>query len=1578
MDKGNSLKTILGAVLLLVFLATFGISIAILVEVINNNNDSNNKNTPVNQLKTVNDLNVHSPKQIVAGSGKYDGYKGATDLFKASLNTSVDPCSDFYKYTCGNFGGYMSFDVSDTNNAIAMAQQMANLTYVNSSPDPVKQVTWYHQQCSAARMNWTAMNRDGKYVMAAINRTAAGEQGFLNETQFPFYMLYQDKKVNSFPDRIGMGYLLGYPAGFEGVANLVTPYVDTNWKDPHGANGYAYFIDQPSTLLPYTYHKKAWGIYEQSLISTIVDVMNLLASTQNIKLDQKTLLQDAKDIAAFDHLLALTYSTDDTTRRQFDRSYNPMTIGQLTQTYPNISWHTFVPEATGTSQHVLGTLLNDITYKYIVMEPAKLLMLNSMLGNPKFVSARALINYVYYSVVNANYDFLPWSQGNYVHQTRVVRPPIGRPRHIRQERRRYERKQFDDVTDSQISCAQETVFSLPYANARVFIDNIYPTNASRAQIRDHVAKIASSILIGFRSMLDQLDWMTSATKTGAYSKIDNLVKNIAYPDWITDNAQLTNYHKELELQVNRDDYFTMVRNVELFNIHMSWDALVAGPANRLDFNGPPGTTNAWYQPELNSITFPAAILHQPFYDPTWPTAVNFGGMGVVAGHELTHGFDDQGVQWDGTGILSGWMDDTSKVGFTNMANCVVNEYNGFCPLNKTTYGTASCIDGSQTQGENIADNGGIHAAYRAYRNFINLYGPDPQLPDDLLQEFTSDQLFFLSFAQVWCQEPYTDDVEMRQLLVDPHSPSQYRVWGTIQNFAAFKDAFHCPTSAYAPDNHCDVWVSDIDSSYGEPVVKNELNIETNKQITTNDMNKYNAYKLAVGYYQQSLNASIDPCNDFFEYACGKYDKLVSFHYADANNYVIMATQLNSPAYQSTIKNSTALTKEKAFSDACITATSNSNTSQRILVSKNYLMPRVTLLAQYLGSNFTYSFGGNVASLPNSVQLANALSYLSFSQGIDTLVTPFVDTNWLDPTKGYRMFMDQNTAYMSKTYYPPGAFKTIENNYIDTATYVIGNFTKEQGLTVDPNLRDKVKGLVEFEQMIANTYSTDDGSRRQYKRSWNLMRITDLQSNYSFIDWRTYMKQVPAVAQDVVQNHNFTVSVMEPGQYAKMSKDYATLDATKLGCRFQNKTTKGPTGVFCLLQGLRVTFQGGVCHYREQTFEESFALGRQRHRPRIAKGDTLADTQTSCAEMANALMQFANGRVFIDYLYPDEKSKKMIRDTAGGLIRNVINSFQGMVDQLDWMSVDTKRKAYDKTMGIIQNIAFPDWIMNNTQLDAYYQDLFVDHTKDNYYDMWTKLTVFNMMLQYKQLTFATTDRTDFLGQPGTVNAWYQPELNSITFPAGILQPPYFHPQWPASINYGGMGVVAGHELTHGFDDEGVQWGPTGAISFPANDNCTGWMDEFSTAGFNKMAQCVITEYNQFCPLNAKEYTPNCVNGVQTQGENIADNGGIHAAFRAYRTHIALDGPDPLLPDRLFGQFNHDQLFFLNFAQVWCEKRRTDDKLYQQLMVDPHSPSMYRVFGTIQNYPAFRVAFNCPANSTYAPPKHCNVWVPEKEP
>ncbi|RCN52359.1 hypothetical protein ANCCAN_01401 [Ancylostoma caninum] len=1155
--------------------------------------------------------------------------------------------------------------------------------------------------------------------------------------------------------------------------------------------------------------------------------------------------------------------------------------------------------------------------------------------------------------------------------TSARRPPP-RPRLIRKETPIYKQQQYDDTQKAQLSCAAESVQTLMYANGRLLIDKLYPTQKSRQELRQNVGEMITGILVGFRSMIDQLNWMTPAAKSGAYKKIDNLVKNIGYPDWITDDKKLTEAHEGLNIRVGKDNYFTTVEKIRAWKIASGWNLLFDRSPDRESFHLPLGATNAWYQPQLNSITLPASILQAPFYDPNLPTAVNFGALGLIVGHELTHGFDDFGVQWDGLGVLNKWMDSPSELGFRRMVDCVVEEYGKFCPLNKTEHGDAACVDGELTQGENIADNGdqpkiyvitGIRAAYRAYRNFINLHGPDPQLPDELLQGFTSDQLFFMSFAQIWCKVPEDEAVLKGRLMFDVHSPAEYRVWGTIQNFPAFKDAFHCPTSAYAPDKHCDVWVSEMDSSHGEPVVKTELNIRRNKPITPSNVDEYNAYKVAVNYYQESVNTSVDPCTDFFQYACGKYDKPVSFGVGRAKIDENIAKKLYSTDYDVTIRSSEALTKGKSFTDACVEATRDSSKNQEILATKNYLLPRVRKLAGYLGSEFTYVFGGEVSRRPDKTQLANALAYLSFDQGIDTLVTPMVDTNWPEPKKGYTMFLDQNTAFMGKSYYEPDAFETIKESYVNSATKIIATFAKAQNLRVDETkLKENIRGLIEFEQMIVLSYSTDAETRRTYPRSWNPRSIGQLQE-YSFVDWQIYMRQVPKVAQDVVRQPTFKVSVSEPGQFEKMTRDYGKWDQTKL-----------VNYLFMRLVLSNAQYLPSYASGFDGMPEEPIMLGRRRPYYRFPKSNTIEDAQFYSIGLANQLMPYAIGRVYIDYEYPDDNKKQLIRKTTGGMMQNIIHSFQGMLDSLDWMTEETKRKAKEKTLDIVQNIAFPDWIMDNNKLDNYYKGIDFNTTQENYYDMWTKLTVFNIALVYKQLIAKEADRHDFLGQPATVNAWYMPELNSITFPAGILQPPYFHPLWPTSVNYGGLGVVAGHELIHGFDDQGVQWGPSGEMSLPGCDRCTGWMDLNSTAGFKAMAQCVVDEYNQFCPLDPRKFTPHCVNGANTQGENIADNGGIHAAFRAYRTHIALNGPDPLLPDRLFGQFTHDQLFFLNFAQVWCEKRRTDEQLYQQLMVDPHSPAMYRVFGTIQNYPAFRVAYNCPLETPYAPEQHCNVWVP----
>ncbi|KAH7721732.1 zinc metallopeptidase 2 MEP2, partial [Aphelenchoides avenae] len=162
--------------------------------------------------------------------------------------------------------------------------------------------------------------------------------------------------------------------------------------------------------------------------------------------------------------------------------------------------------------------------------------------------------------------------------------------------------------------------------------------------------------------------------------------------------------------------------------------------------------------------------------------------------------------------------------------------------------------------------------------------------------------------------------------------------------------------------------------------------------------------------------------------------------------------------------------------------------------------------------------------------------------------------------------------------------------------------------------------------------------------------------------------------------------------------------------------------------------------------------------------------------------------------------------------------------------------------------------------------------------------------------------------------------------------------------------------------GVQWDSIGRLS--------PWLDDKSQQAFDEMAGCLIHEYDHFCP--PENDTSQCLSGNLTQTENIADNGGARAAFRAYENEVGLNGPDPLLPGHVTNQFNHDQLFFLNFAHAWCAEKNSAVRIDPD---DPHSPPKYRIHGTLQNFGAFAAAFNCPKGSEYAPKKHCNVWISE---
>jgi predicted metalloendopeptidase len=219
---------------------------------------------------------------------------------------------------------------------------------------------------------------------------------------------------------------------------------------------------------------------------------------------------------------------------------------------------------------------------------------------------------------------------------------------------------------------------------------------------------------------------------------------------------------------------------------------IGQPTDKSEWSMTTPTVNAFYQPTSNSINFPAGILQTPFFDPNRDMAVNYGGIGVVIGHEMTHGFDDQGRKYDADGNLRDWWTPVDGAEFEKRASCVSNQYSGFTWFNDVK------INGALTLGENTADNGGMRIAYMALQEAL-------KGKSDLVDGFTPEQRLFLGFAQVWCENMAPEEARNRAM-TDPHSPGRFRTNGTVQNSPEFQKAFSCKaTQPMVSQNACRVW-----------------------------------------------------------------------------------------------------------------------------------------------------------------------------------------------------------------------------------------------------------------------------------------------------------------------------------------------------------------------------------------------------------------------------------------------------------------------------------------------------------------------------------------------------------------------------------------------------------------------------------------------------------------------------------------------------------------------------------------------------------------------------------------------------
>ncbi len=296
---------------------------------------------------------------------------------------------------------------------------------------------------------------------------------------------------------------------------------------------------------------------------------------------------------------------------------------------------------------------------------------------------------------------------------------------------------------------------------RLYVAQYFP-----AESKSRMEELVRNLLASFGSSIDELTWMTDATKKMAREKLSKITTKIGYPDVWKDYSALEVVADDLVGNIRRSRIVEHDRNV----------TRLGKPVDRTEWGMTPQTVNAYYNPTMNEIVFPAAILQPPFFDPAAPDALNYGGIGAVIGHEISHAFDDQGSQYDGDGNMRNWWTDADRAAFKKLTEKLIAQYSEYSPL------AGKRVDGRLTLGENIADLSGLSIAYKAYQ--IAKQGQEP--PE--VAGWTGNQLVFVGWSRVW-QRKYRDDEMMNRLLADPHSPSEYRANGPVMNIDAFFEAF---------------------------------------------------------------------------------------------------------------------------------------------------------------------------------------------------------------------------------------------------------------------------------------------------------------------------------------------------------------------------------------------------------------------------------------------------------------------------------------------------------------------------------------------------------------------------------------------------------------------------------------------------------------------------------------------------------------------------------------------------------------------------------------------------------------------
>jgi putative endopeptidase len=656
-----------------------------------------------------------------------------------------------------------------------------------------------------------------------------------------------------------------------------------------------------------------------------------------------------------------------------------------------------------------------------------------------------------------------------------------------------------------------------------------------------------------------------------------------------------------------------------------------------------------------------------------------------------------------------------------------------------------------------------------------------------------------------------------------------------------------------------------------------------------------APKKLISFDVSAIDKTADPCTDFYAYACGNWRK----------NNPIPADQVRWGTFNQLADRNNYLlyTELKAAADA-------PKTPLQKKYGDYFAACMNTELADKLGAKPIEAELHAIDSLSSAKGLAALNVDLFLHFGGHELLGVGVTQDQVDSSKQILATSQGGLSLPDRDYYlnPDARFVTIREQYVAHVTkmFTLLGDSPEKAAT-------EAADVMRIETALAKG-SMDRVEMRDPAKRYHILTIDELNKLTPEYDWKAYLTGIGK--GDVT-----TIDVTSPGFDTTVNTELTTekLDALKSYLRWH-------------------TLHGGATLLSKPFVDENFAFfsatlqGQKEQQPRWKR----------CTRMTDGALGEAVGQDWVKQYFPPN-AKANMEDLVHALEKALGQDIQ----QLPWMSAETKQQAELKLASIRDKIGYPSHWRDYSKLIVKRDDLIGNVERNSIFEEQRNLAKYGKPV----------DETEWGMTPPTVNAYYNPPQNDINFPAGILQPPFYDVSRDPAVNFGGIGVVIGHEMTHGFDDQGSKYDLHGNVKV--------WWTPEDLAKFKDRTECVAKEYDGFTVAPGQN-----LNGHLTLGENTADNGGLRIAYQALMETLAKQGPQA--EDAKIDGYTPAQRFFITFGQVWCENK-TEQAARVAAKTDPHSSGQFRANGSVQNFDAFGKAFGCKVGQPMMPESGgCRVW------